>query len=77
MIKTKVLVNQPRLKADNTGTISVSTLLEMQKSDYEELNTAKFDKEEYFMILVRDEEYLDFIITEGNRLLTDKPNNNE
>ena len=68
MLRQKVTVNQPRIKADKTGTISVSTLLEVSEKDYNFLNGMAYDKEEAFLIIVKDEDYIDFILNEATRL---------
>lgn len=69
VVRQAVLVNQPRLKADRTGTLSFGTLYEVNKDEYDNLNTAAFEKDDHILVLVPAGEYEDFIIAESKRLL--------
>lgn len=75
MIKLAVKVNQPRVKADSTGTISVSTLIELNKEVYDWLSEMYFDKEEVVIYMCKSEEELTLIQTAAENLL--KESNNE
>lgn len=66
--RQKVVINQPRKKADGTVTLSLGTCLELSSEAYIELSKEAFNKEECYCILVSEEDYVDFIISEAQRL---------
>lgn len=68
MVKQKITIRQPRIRQDKTATISVVTLLELSEKDFDQLNKLHFDSEEATVIIVKDDEYLDFILEEAKRL---------
>jgi hypothetical protein len=57
----KVVANQPRLKADKTGTLNLGTLLELTKEQFDELNDAYYNKEELFLFLATEDQLVDLV----------------
>ena len=60
-LKMKAIANAPRLKADKTATITLGTLLELTKEQFDELNDAYYNKEELFLFLATEDELVDLV----------------
>lgn len=60
-LKMKTTANAPRLKADKTATITLGTLLELTKEQFDELNDAYYNKEELFLFLATEDELVDLV----------------
>jgi len=72
-VKCDVVVKQPRIKADSTGTLNLGTTEEIVKKYYDYLNDLAFSAEVVEVVIVRKEEYVDFIINEANALTANNP----
>lgn len=68
MLKLTVKVNQPRVKADRTGTIGASTLIEMNESIYNWLSKQFFDGTEVILTMSTKADYPQLISTEAQAL---------
>jgi len=70
MILQKVIPRPVRVKADNTGTFSTSSLLEIPREVFEIVNGWAFDKEEIVQLLFKldSPEYKSYILAEAKRL---------
>lgn len=68
-IRHKVAVYQPKVKRDKTGSITLGTMLELTKEQFDELNDAYYNGEELFMFLASEDELVD-LITEVAKDLT-------
>ena len=60
-LKMKAIANAPRLKADKTATITLGTLLELTKEQFDELNDAYYNKEELYLFIVTEDELVDLV----------------
>lgn len=68
MLTQRVKIKALSPKADGTCNITGQSLLEIDKHTFQYVNDLAFDKEEVMMIIIRPEEYIDFIIDEAKRL---------
>lgn len=60
-IRSKVVAGQARIKADKTATISLGTLVELTKEDFDKLNDAYYSKEELFLFIVSEDDLVDLV----------------
>jgi len=60
-IRHKVVSYQPKIKADHTGSITLGTLLELTKEQFDELNDAYYNKEELYLFLATEDELVDLV----------------
>lgn len=68
MIKQAAVVMQPTIKKDKTATLRFGTLQEVSKPEFSFLSNGFYDGETGILIFVKEENYLDFILSEAKRL---------
>ena len=69
MIKLSAKINQTRIKADHTATVSLATNLEVSEETFVELNDMYYKKEDVMLIILKKEDWLSFILSEAKRLV--------
>jgi hypothetical protein len=69
-LKLDALSKQPRLKADDSATLTFSTMYELSQEDFTMLNDWSYEKEEVKVIAVKEDDYIDFILSEAKKLTT-------
>lgn len=69
-LKIGAKLNQTRIKADRTATVSLATLIEVNEAVFNLLNDMYFNTTEVKLVIVPEEEYEDFIINEANEIAT-------
>lgn len=70
-LKIGAKLNQTRIKADRTATISLATLLEVNENIFNLLNELYFNGSEVKLVIVPEEEYGEFIYNEAKKLADD------
>jgi hypothetical protein len=65
MIKIKAKPGIPRIKADGTGTIPLNTIIELNKSIFDYLASANFDKKILVVTISTEEDYPKLITSEA------------
>ncbi|MCA9750509.1 MAG: hypothetical protein KC414_15470 [Romboutsia sp.] len=70
-LKIGAKLNQTRIKADRTATISLATLLEVNEDIFNLLNELYFNGSEVKLVIVPEEEYGEFIYNEAKKLADD------
>jgi hypothetical protein len=68
-MKFSGIVTRASIKADKTGSIAVGTTLEISAAEYEALSKLYYNKEDVIIAVVKPEEWQDFLIEEGNKLI--------
>lgn len=69
-LKLDALSKQPRLKADDSATLTFSTMYELSEEDFTMLSDWSYEKEEVKVIAVKEDDYIDFILSEAKKLTT-------
>lgn len=70
-LKIESQSKQPRLKADDTATLTFCSLYELVKGDFDMLNTWAYEKPDVVLVAVKKEDYVDFILAEAKKLTAD------
>lgn len=70
-IRSKVVAYQARIKRDKTASITLGTMIELSKEQFDQLNDAYYNGEELFLFIASEDDVVD-LITEVAKDLTKK-----
>lgn len=72
MLKLKTKLSQPRIKADGTGSITVHTLIGMNKEIFDWVSEKYFEKRDVIVLFATEEDYGKLITTEAIKLASEE-----